>query len=262
MFSFGGLLSESGEGLNTIDAIWSISIDLQNHDLINLGRIAITSRLGLFDSAVFGAFLLQAQETWIPTLSSMLDLTIYRRYETTMKLVRDITPFIWRLLLVVAFSFVIGGHANACIARIDIPDPDAPELYYSIFMAKVESVRWIPSIFSKSDLTPPYEITLSREIVTLHGAAPTETTLEVGPGCGLPVPEVGEIGIFFRKSPFGKVSPLLYGSPGSDEIDRVVLRVRAAEADIEKRMNNKREEGCHRSIHGPHKGHRPTMHCR
>ena len=73
------------------------------------------------------------------------------------------------IFLFFVLYLIVCSTAKACLARFNIPDPGKPELYDSIFIAKVESFKFVPSIFSRSDITPPYEIVLSESIKILYG---------------------------------------------------------------------------------------------
>jgi hypothetical protein len=74
------------------------------------------------------------------------------------------------VLLIFASLLLCSVSAFGCIVRTGIPKVDAPEDYYSIFVAKVEMLSWPPSIFALSDITPPYKITLSSEVEVIRVA--------------------------------------------------------------------------------------------
>ena len=87
-----------------------------------------------------------------------------------------------------------------------------------------------PSIFSKSDLTPPHEVSLQGPIETLHGKPPTASSLRIGPGCGLPRPSVGEIGVFFVERWSGEVSPWYFDTRQHPRIDDIIERLNRSAA--------------------------------
>lgn len=142
---------------------------------------------------------------------------------------RQHLPRFARLLMASALAIFV-TEASACLFRTNIPDPDHPGRYSTIFIAGVAGVRAIPSIFSKSDLTPPHEVSLQGPIETLHGKPPTASSLRIGPGCGLPRPSVGEIGVFFVERWSGEVSPWYFDTRQHPRIDDIIERLNRSAA--------------------------------
>jgi hypothetical protein len=50
--------------------------------------------------------------------------------------------------------------------------------------------------------------------------------LELGPGCGFPVPQIGEVGLFFQEKRGGDVVPLHYYAVGSEHLKSTIKRIR------------------------------------
>ena len=136
---------------------------------------------------------------------------------------------IFDIFLGFSLLFFIIPVSNACLARFNIPNPSKPELYGSIFIAKVESFKLVPSIFSHSDLTPPYKVVLSKPIDILYGEEQSSTVVHTSAGCGLPIPQVGKVGIFFVHSEGRKeIEVLFYDDLGGYNLVTTVKKVREA----------------------------------
>jgi hypothetical protein len=97
------------------------------------------------------------------------------------------------LIIFICFA---ANYVAACPYRTHIPTPSEPGRYRQIFWAHVKTVELIPSIFTNSDLTAKYKLTLT-DPVTLLGPKFIEETVNVGPGCGWPEPKAGVKAIFF-----------------------------------------------------------------
>lgn len=113
---------------------------------------------------------------------------------------------------------IVTTLVNACPVR-HYPEMDNLKNYHSIFTATVESVKLKPPVktrsgwvidWSRSDLTPPYIITISN-VKKIKGPEPNTTMLTIGPGCGWPKPKLGKQR-FFQKKEGGNVVPLGYFS--------------------------------------------------
>lgn len=128
--------------------------------------------------------------------------------------------------LFILIYFFTYSTADACLARINIPDPNKPELYNSIFIAKVESFKLTLGLSFYLDITPPYEVTLSEPIKTIYGEEQLSNVVHISAGCGIPSPQVGKFGIFFVSSEDPKViEPLFYDIPDSYNMMSTVKKV-------------------------------------
>lgn len=146
-----------------------------------------------------------------------------------MKLLRFFRLPISNNFLMFLICFFICSTVDACLGRFDTPDPNKPELYNSVFIAKVESFKFVPSIFSHFDLTPPYEVVLSDPITLLYGEKPLSTVVRISAGCGIPIPQVGNVGVFFVSSEDPKeIEPLLYDDHDGYNLMSIVKQVENA----------------------------------
>lgn len=125
----------------------------------------------------------------------------------------------------------VSTGVHACLGRINIPNINQPERYHAIFTASVASFAWVPDGTSLMDITPSYTIRLLPNIRPVHGEAPQTDEIFVMGACGSPVPEVGEVGLFFQKHPGDSVIPLRYYPSGSEELEGLVERIRRSGQD-------------------------------
>ena len=116
--------------------------------------------------------------------------------------------------------------ANACLGRINEPNPSKPQLYKSIFIAKVESFNVKRDLFFYLDVTPAYEAVLSKPIKTIHGKEQLPGLAHINGGCGIPSPQAGKVGVFFvsAREPNG-IEPLFYDELDGKRLKSVINKV-------------------------------------
>lgn len=132
------------------------------------------------------------------------------------------------VLCIVALTGImaVSTGVHACLGRINIPDINKPGQYYAIFTASVASFARVPDWTALMDITASYKIRVLPNIRPVHGEAPKTDELFVEGACGSPVPEVGEVGLFFQPHRGGSVIPLHYYPAGSGELEGLVERIR------------------------------------
>jgi len=131
----------------------------------------------------------------------------------------------WLWLLFVT-SLTNTMNVSACPARIYRPIPEEPERYSHVIETEVLDVTFPPSIFSVSDLTPPYEVKfrLKRTVV---GEDFRGDSLRIEAGCAIPIPRVGDIGLFFIELRYKRVAPL-YDRRGGRRINAAITTIENA----------------------------------
>lgn len=132
--------------------------------------------------------------------------------------------------LFLSLAIVVGAtvNATACPFRTHIPNPDKPEQYRQIFLANIINIERVKDLFEYSDLTPRFRLTVV-EPITLRGEPFMEKTIEVGPGCGWPMPQVGMTAIFFVEENSGVILPE-YDEKNSYRLKHLINNVLDAKA--------------------------------
>jgi|GEM_PF-5386307 len=137
--------------------------------------------------------------------------------------------------LVFLICFFFYSSADACLGRFNTPNPSKPELYDSIFIAKIESFKVTPGLLATLDITPPYTAALSEPIKTLYGKEQSSRFVNISAGCGIPRPQVGKVAVFFVSSESPEeIEPLLYDAPDGNRLTRVLKEIEKAVNTLEK----------------------------